>query len=344
MKKFVSIALATTALLVGVSNYASAAPGDTLKTVKARGALNCSASDGNFPGFFELDSKGKWHGLDIDYCRAVAIAIFGSDDHLTLVPISWAQRFPSLQSGVIDLVIKTTAWTMSRDTELNVQFSRPYFVGTTSFMARKDLGATKISDLVGGTVCTAGGTSVARSVSDYLAQHKVDVKLVTYEKNDEVLAAYNSGRCDSYAEWAPVLAAARAASDNPDGHVILEDVLALEPESVAMRQGDDQWVDVVNWVITALQIAEENGVDSKNVDQMKANPPNSVVATLLGKTPGVGTRLGLKDDWAYNVIKNVGNAEEVYERSLGSGSRFKLERGPNAPWQKGGLAYPLILD
>ncbi|UCI34644.1 transporter substrate-binding domain-containing protein [Mesorhizobium sp. B4-1-4] len=344
MKTVFGLAFAAAAFASAIGSSAHAAQGDTLKAVQQRGALNCTSGDGNFEGFFEVDAQGKWHGVDIDYCRAVATAIFGSDDKLKLIPISWAQRFPSLQSGDLDLVIKATGWTMSRDTELGIQFSMPYFVGATSFMAHKDLNVKSLAEMSGGTICVAGGTSTEKLISDYLKQNKLDIKLITYEKNDEATAAYYANRCDSYAEWAPVLAASRAAAANPDDHVILTDTLALEPESAAMRQGDDAWVDLVNWVIAVGLIAEENGVNSKNVDEMKANPPNTTVGKLLGVTPGIGKRVGLADDWAYKVIKTVGNAGEIYDRNIGKDSRYKLPRGLNAPWQKGGVLYPPILD
>lgn len=342
--KLLKLGCALAALGAALPGAAYAAQGDTLKTVQQRGALNCTSGDGNYEGFFEVDAQGKWSGIDIDYCRAVTTAIFGSDDKVKLIPISWAQRFPSLQSGDIDLVIKTTGWTMSRDTELGVQFSMPYFVGATSFIAHKELDAKVLADLDGGSVCIAGGTSTAKLISDYIKQKNYNIEVINFEKNVDAAAAYYANRCDSHADFAPALAASRAAAANPDDHVLLSDSLALEPEVVAMRQGDDAWVDLVNWVIAAGMIAEENGITSANVDEMKKSPPNTVVEKLLGVTPGIGSRLGLKDDWAYNVIKTVGNAEEIYERNIGEGSRYKLPRGVNAPWQKGGIFYPPILD
>ena len=344
MKNILGLGFALAALAALAPQAASAAQGDTLKAVQQRGALNCTSGDGTFEGFFEVDAEGKWHGVDIDYCRAVATAIFGDDSKLKLIPISWAQRFPALQSGDLDLVIKATGWTMSRDTELGVQFSNPYFVGATAFMAHKELAAKSLADMAGGTLCVAGGTSTEKLISDYLAQKKLDLQLIPFEKNAEAKAAYFANRCDAYSEWAPVLAASRAATANPDDHVILTDTLALEPESAAVRQGDEAWLDIVNWTIAATQIAEENGVTSANADEMKANPPNTTVGKLLGATPGIGKRLGLSDDWAYNVIKTVGNAEEIYNRNIGTESRYKLERGINGPWQKGGVFYPPILD
>ncbi|WFU11779.1 amino acid ABC transporter substrate-binding protein (plasmid) [Rhizobium sp. CB3090] len=344
MKSALKLAIALLSFAAAMPHAASAAPGDTLKAVQARGALNCTSSDGNFEGFAEVDAQGKWHGMDIDYCRAVATAIFGNDDKLKLIPISWAQRFPSLQSGDLDLVIKATGWLMSRDTELGLQFSMPYFIGVTQFMAHKDLKAKSLADLAGGTVCLAGGTSTEKLVSDYIKEKKYDIKVVTFEKNTEATAAYFANRCDAYSEWGPIVAATRATSADPDNHDILSDALSLEPEAVVMRQGDDSWVDLVNWVIASQRIAEENGVTSKNIDEMKANPPNTVVGKLLGVTPGIGARLGLKDDWAYNVIKKLGNAEEMYNRNFGTESRYKLPRGLNSPWNKGGVFFPPVLD
>jgi general L-amino acid transport system substrate-binding protein len=344
MKNVIGLGFALAAFAALVPQAASAAQGDTLRAVQQRDALNCTSGDGNFEGFHEVDAQGKWHGIDIDYCRAVATAIFGDDSKLKLIPISWAQRFPSLQSGDLDLVIKATGWTMSRDTELGVQFSSPYFVGATSFMAHKELEAKSLEDVAGGTLCVAGGTSIEKLISDYLKQKNLDIKLIPFEKNAEAKAAYFANRCDAYSEWAPVLAASRAATASPDDHTILSDTLALEPESAAVRQGDEAWLDLINWTIAATQIAEENGVNSANVDEMKTNPPNTTIGKLLGATPGIGKRLGISDDWAYNVIKTVGNAEEIYNRNMGTGSRYKLERGINAPWQKGGLFYPPILD
>lgn len=335
---------AVVALAAATAGMAQAEQGDTLKAVKERGVLNCTSGDGNYEGFHEVDDKGVWKGVDIDHCRAVATAIFGNPDQVKLIPISWAQRFPSLQSGDVDLVIKATGWTMSRDTELGIQFSMPYFYGATSFMAHAELNATKLADVDGGTLCLAGGTSTAKLIADYVALNKYQIELITFEKNSDASAAYFANRCDAYADFAPALAALRAANENPDGHTLLSDALDLEPEVAAMRQGDEAWVDLVTWVIAATMIAEQNGVTSANVDEMKANPPTTTVGTLLGATPGIGARLGLNDDWAYQVIKQVGNAEEIYDRGIGAGSRYKLPRGVNAPWQKGGIMAPPILD
>lgn len=328
----------------GLAASAHAASGDTLAALKQRGALACTSGSESFQAFAEVDAKGAWKGLDIDHCRAVAVAIFGNDKSLKLNPISWAQRFPALQSGELDLVIKASGWTMSRDTELGLQPSAPYFIGATQFMAKAELNLKAATDAEGGTVCTTAGTSTEALIANYMKSKNVKVELVTFEKTNEAQEAFFNGRCDLFGEWAPVLATSRAASKNPDDFVILPDVIAMEPEVAWVRQGDDQWLDIVNWVIAATRIAEQYGITSANVDQMKANPPDATVGKLLGATPGIGSRLGLSDDWAYNVIKIVGNSGEVYERSIGEGSPYKLPRGMNALWSDGGVFFAPILD
>ena len=323
---------------------AQGATGDTLKTVKERGNLLCTGHNGTYLGFAEVDDKGEWRGFDIELCKALATTIFGSPDKLKIIPISWAQRFPSIQSGDIDVIIKVTGWTMGRDTELGLQFSRQYFLGPTQLMAHKEIGAKSAKDLDGATVCASAGTSTERIAADYLTNLGIKFEMVTFEKTEEMRSAYFAGRCDAFAGWGPNLAITRTKGPNPDAHMILPDVMKVEPESAAMRQGDDNWVDILNWMFTALLIAEQYGITSANVDQHKAKPGNPTVERLLGVSPGIGDRLGLDNDWAYNVIKNIGNYKEIYDRTLGAGSAYKLPRGPNALITDGGVMYPLVLD
>ncbi len=337
--------LAATLLTVATSaTSVLAATGDTLKAVKDRGSLLCTGHNGTYLGFAEVDDKGDWKGFDIELCKALATAIFGDPSKLKIVPVSWAQRFPAIQSGDIDVIIKVTGWTMGRDTELGLQFSRPYFLGPTQLMAHKEIGATDAKGLDGATVCASAGTSTERIAADYLTNLGVEFEMVTFEKTEEMRSAYFAGRCDAFAGWGPNLAITRIKGPDPDKHMILPDVMAVEPESAAMRQGDDNWVDILNWLFTALLIAEQYGITSDNVDQHKAKPGNPTVERLLGATPGIGDRLGLGNDWAYNVIKNVGNYKQIYDRTLGEGSAYKLPRGPNALITDGGVMYPLVLD
>lgn len=346
MKKVLATAASAMSILAAtlLPQHAAAANGDTLKTVQDRGHLACTGHNGSFEGFAEVDDKGKWKGFDIDYCRALATAIFNDPNKVSFLPVSWAQRFPSLQNGELDVVIKATGWTMSRDTELGLQFSVPYFLGLTQVMVPKSLGVTDVKGIDGGTACVEAGTSTERQAAGYFKRIGVDVKLVTFEKTAEARSAYFGGRCDAFVQWGPNLATARLSAPAPDDHMILSDSLALEAEAAVVRQGDDPWLDIVNWTFFTTWIAEEYGITSANVDEMKASPPDETVAKVLGKTPGYGSRLGLSDDWGYNVIKAVGNSKEIYDRNFGEGSPYKLPRGLNNLWNNGGVLYPAAVD
>ncbi|GGX60199.1 ABC transporter substrate-binding protein [Tateyamaria omphalii] len=317
----------------------------TVQQIKERGTLLCSGHNGSYFGFVEVNDKNEWKGLDIDLCRALTTAILGDPDANQIVPLSWAQRFPALQSGDVDLIIKATGWTMGRDTELGLQFSLPYFFGGTQFMAHGELGITEAKDLDGGTICVEAGTTIERIAANYLSTIGVEHTMVSYESAAELRAAYVANRCDAFAGWGPNLAVLRATEiDNPDAHVILSDQLSSEPISAAMRQGDEEFVDVVNWMLAAMLIAEEEGITSANVEEMAANPPNPRVARLLGSEPGMGERLGLRDTWAREMIAAVGNFAEVYDRNLGAESPYNLDRGLNNLWSHGGVLYAPILD
>lgn len=330
--------------LTAVSAPVLADNGDTLKAVQDRGSLLCSGHNGSFPPFVQVTDDNKWSGYDIDYCRAMAVAVLGSVDNLKIVPISWAQRFPSLQSGDVDIIIKATGWTMGRDTELGIQFSVPYFVGATNVMMPKELGSTTPETLEGGSLCANAGTSTERLAANFFESRGIEIEMITFEKSEETREAYFAGRCDSIVGWGPNLAVTRQSAENPEDHVMMDVALALEPESAAMRQGDDNWVDIANWMFAATWIAEAHGITSENVDEHKANPGSSTVETLLGVSPGIGDRLGLSDDWAYNVIKEVGNSAEIFSRNIGADSVYKLDRGLNALWSDGGVIVPMILD
>lgn len=324
---------------VGLAN-----DGDTLKTVKDRGVLNCPGHNGSYLGFAEVDDKGNWKGIDIELCRAVAAAIFGDATKAKIIPLSWEQRWPALQSGDVDLIIKASGGTLSRDTDLGMQFSMSYYLGTTKVMAHKELELAGLKDADGGTICVPAGTSIERQISSYLQRLGISMELVAIEKTEELDNAYFSGRCDTYAQWGPVLAIARSTRPDPDAHVLLPDVLALEPEVMLMRQGDDNWVDIANWTLSVLLTAEQEGITAANVDEMKANPPTNEIGKMLGVTPGMGKSLGLSDDWGYNVIKAVGNYSEIFDRSLGKDSPYKMDREMTALWKDGGVLFPLVID
>ena len=344
MTRTISSLLCSAALAVGLATPGLADSGETVATIKERGSLLCTGHNGSYLGFAEVDDKGQWAGFDIEFCKALATAILGAPDKLQIIPVSWAQRFPALQSGDIDVIIKVTGWTMSRDTELGLQFSRPYFIGPTNILVRKELEAETSADLEGGVFCINAGTSIERIVADYMGARGIAYEALNFEKGEELRSALYAGRCDALAGFGPFLAATRFNAPNPDDFVIMDEVLALEPESIAARQGDDNFIDVINWMVSALLMAEENGITQANVDEVRANPPSASVERLLGASPGVGERLGLSDDWAYNVIKAVGNYGEIYERTVGEQSAYKLPRGKNHLWLNGGLLYALVLD
>lgn len=346
MTRYLKMMAASAAVAMAAAATTAAANVDspTLAEVLERGKLNCTGHNGSYLGFAEVDDQGKWKGMDIEMCRAVATAIFGDPEALNIVPLSWAQRWPALQSGEVDLVIKASGGTFSRDTELGLQFSRPYFFGTTKIMFHKELGLTEMAEADGGTVCIPAGTTIERQVASYADRLGIKIEPALYEKTEELREAYYSKRCDAYAQWGPTVAIARTISDNPEDHEIMPDVLAVEPEVALVRQGDDDWLDVINWVFSALWFAEQEGISSENVDEIKANPPTAEIGKMLGATPGVGGPLGLQDDWGYNVIKMVGNYAEIYDRTLGKDSPYDMPRDLNKLWSDGGVHYPMVFD
>lgn len=334
-----AVAVAATA---ATCTTAQAGLGDTIKAIKERGTLLCPGHNGTYLGFAEVDSAGNWKGFDIELCKAMAAAILGSTSKLKIVPVSFAQRFPALQSGDIDLIIKVTGWTLGRDTELGLQFSQPYFLGATQIAVNVGTGAKAAKDLNGASMCSTAGTSTERLAADYLTNLKVKFEVVSFEKTEEMRSAFFSGRCDAIALWGPNLYISIAQAPDPSKFAALPDILAIEPQSIAMRQGDDNFVDVANWMLTVLLTAEEYGITSENVDQHKAKPANPTIERMLGNTPGIGKRLGLSETWAYDVIKQVGNYRQIFDRTLGE--PYKMKRGVNGLIRDGGVLYPLIID
>lgn len=343
--------LLTAACLAFAAMAATAQQGKgALETIKARGTLRCSAHNGSFPGFFEVDDKGNWKGFDIQFCKALATAILGSPEKVTYVPLSWAQRFPSLISGDVDIVFKATGWTLSRDTKQKIDFSIPYFVGGFQLMVPAASKVKAAKDLNGATACTAAGTSIEPVLADYMATEKIKFQVVTYEKSEELQAAYFAGRCDVLAGWGPSLAVTRATKvKDPASQTILPITLTLEPIAAAIREDDKKFRTVVNWVIAAMIRAEELGINSTNIDtvraQATANPAsNPALAKFLGVQKGVGAELGLSDNWVYDVVKKVGNYGQVYDHELGANSPYKLDRGLNKLWKNGGLIFGPVFD
>ena len=316
----------------------------TLDAITKRGELLCSGATVNSPGFAVVDAKGEWKGLDVDICRALAVAILGDDKKMKLVPVSFVQRFPALQSSQIDVIAKNTAMNLTRTTDLGFMFSTPYLFTGNGIMVYKSLGVTKGTDLDGATICTTAGTTLEKATADFFTKNNKKYKLLTFENGNERDQAYLAKRCDAMVNGFEQLAAVRAfAAPNAADHVILPDALGKEVQGVVVRQGDDKFLNVVDWTIFAMIEAEELGITSANVDSKKSDP-DPRVQKLLGVTPGVGKKLGLRETWAYEVIKTVGNYGEIYNRNLGADSPLKLDRRYNKPWNQGGIMYSPPFD
>ncbi len=309
----------------------------TLAAVKARGKIICGVNQA-VPGFGFLQSDGSFAGFDIDFCKALSAAIFGNTDSVEYRPLNAKQRFTALQAGEIDVLIRNTTWTLTRDTELGANFAPTTFYDGQGIMVRKDSGIKTLEDLEGASICVSSGTTTELNLADQMASRGIKYNPVVFETADETTGAYLNGRCDAYTTDKSGLVARQSMFPNPEEHMILDETLSKEPLGPVVRHGDDQWFDIVKWMVFATFQAEESGVTSQNVDEMKnAEDPN--IRKLLGVEGDMGTKLGLSNDWAYNIIKQVGNYAEIYDRNLGPNTVFNLPRGMNASWKDGGLLY-----
>ncbi len=317
---------------------ATAASAATLDDVKAKGFVQCGVSQG-LPGFSNPDAQGNWSGIDVDFCRGVAAAVFGDASKVKYTPLSAKERMTALQSGEIDILSRNTTWTLSRDTSLGLNFVGVDYYDGQGFMVRKSLGVTSALELSGASVCTNTGTTTELNVADYFRSHNMPYEVVAFEKSDEVVQAYDSGRCDVYTTDSSGLYAQRLKLTNPDDHMVLPEIISKEPLGPVVRQGDDQWFNINKWVLFAMIDAEELGVSSKNVDDLKSSTKNPEIRRLLGTESAFGETMGLSNDWAYNLIKEVGNYGEVFDRNVGPDTPLGIARGINALWSKGGIMY-----
>lgn len=323
------------ALLIATTGIAGA--GETLDTVKERGYLKAGVNGAVF-GFSMPDDKGVWKGLDVDTARAIAAAIFGDPEKVKFTPLTAVQRLPALQSKEIDVLVRNTTQTLTRETQNGLNFAQVNFYDGQGFMVKKSLGVKSAKELDGATVCVLPGTTTEMNAADFFKSNGMSWKPVVIEQAPELNKAFFSGRCDCLTSDASQLAGHRAVAPNPEEYMILPEIISKEPLAPVVRHGDDEWFDIVNWTMMALINAEEMGVNSKNVDEMlKSEDPR--IQRLLGVTPGMGENLGLEDKWAYNAIKTVGNYGEIYERNVGPDTKLGMERGLNALWTKGGLMY-----
>ncbi|WP_395712463.1 amino acid ABC transporter substrate-binding protein [Reyranella sp.] len=333
--------MAAAAGLAAIFSSTGAMAGKDLDNIKARGALICGIGQGT-AGFMLQDSQGKWVGLDVDVCRAVSATIFGDSEKVKYVPLSSQQRFTALQSGEVDMLSNNTTETLTRDTALGLDFTAVTYYDGQGFLVNKKLGVKSAKELNGATVCVAPGTTTELNLADYFRANKMTFKPVVIEKVEEVRAAFFSGRCDVYTNDASSLYATRAANVPPpakaEDFIVLPEIISKEPLAPAVRHGDNQFADIVRWTQYAMIEAEEYGISSKTVDEMLKSD-NPAIKRILGVTPGMGKALGVDEKWVYNIVKQVGNYGESFDRNVGKDSLLKIDRGLNNLWTKGGLQY-----
>ncbi|SHI57662.1 amino acid ABC transporter substrate-binding protein [Wenxinia saemankumensis] len=333
MKKSVFLGAATVACL-----GAGAAAAQTLESVQENGVLNCGVSTG-LTGFSSPNASGEWEGFDVGICRAVAAAVLGDPMAVNFVPTTGQTRFTALASGEIDLLARNTTWTFSRDVDLGFSFAGVNYYDGQGFMVPRALGVSSAQDLDGATVCIQTGTTTELNLADYFRVNNISYEPVPIETNAEAQQQYLAGACDVYTTDASGLAATRASFENPGDHVILPEIISKEPLGPLVRQGDDQWADIVRWTLNALIAAEEYGVTSTNVSELASGTDNPEINRLLGSEGELGAMFGLENDWAQQAIAAVGNYGELFEQNIGESTPIGLARGLNAQWTDGGLMY-----
>ena len=334
MKMRTMVTMVSTVALAIAAGTAHA--GATFDAVKKKGFVQCGVNSG-LPGFSAPDDKGVWKGIDVDVCRAVAAAVFGDPNKVKFTPLTAKERFTALQSGEIDILSRNTTWTLTRDGGLGISFTGVTYYDGQGFLIKKKLKVKSALKLSGATVCVQSGTTTELNLADYFGLHKMKFKPVVYDTADETVKSFEAGRCDVLTSDQSQLYALRIKLAQPDSAVVLPEIISKEPLGPSVRQGDAEWFNIVKWSLFAMLDAEELGVNSKNVDQMKGSK-NPKVRRLLG-VDVIKHGLGVPDDWAYKIIKEVGNYGEIFDRNVGSGSPLKIARGLNALWNKGGIQY-----
>ena len=320
---------------------AAAEAGPTFDAVKSKGFVQCGVNVSGLPGFASVNDKNEWSGLDIDMCKAVAAAVFGDVTKVKYTPLNAKERFTALQSGQIDILSRNTTDTLSRDTSLGLDFPAINYYDGQGFMAKNSLGVKSALELDGASVCVQAGTTTELNLADFFRANNMKYQGVVFENNDEVNAAYEAGRCDVLTTDASGLYSTRVKLQNPAEHTVLPEIISKEPLGPSVRHGDNEWADVVRWSFYAMVQAEEFGVTQANVDQVAGETQNPDIQRFLGKLDKLGEGLGLPNDFAYQVVKQVGNYGESFDRNVGAGSALKIERGLNALWTDGGLQYAI---
>jgi general L-amino acid transport system substrate-binding protein len=324
-------------VLAGFGAPATVVEAAVLDQVKSKGFVQCGVSQG-LPGFSSPDDKGNWTGIDVDLCRAIAAAIFDDATKVRYTPLTAKDRFTALQSGEIDVLSRNTTWTSSRDTSLGLNFTGVTYYDGQGFLVRKDKKVSSALELSGASVCTQTGTTTELNVADFFRSRNMKYEVVAFATADETVKAYEAGRCDIFTSDVSQLYAMRLKLANSADHVVLPEIISKEPLGAVVRHGDDQWFDIVKWVLYAMLNAEELGVASKNVDEMMKSS-NPEVKRLLGVEGNFGEQLGLSKDWVARIVKRVGNYGESFDRNVGAGSKLGIERGMNRLWNKGGIQY-----
>jgi len=338
--------IGNTGLLIGtIAAMLGAVPANatTLESVKQKGFVQCGVSQGS-PGFSLPDAQNNWTGMDVDFCRAVAAAVFNDPKKVKFTPLSAKERFTALQSGEVDILSRTSTWTMSRDTSMGLLFAGVLYYDGQGFMVKKSLGIDSALKLDGAAVCAGTGTTTELNVSDYFNAKGLKFTSVAIDDSNQLRQAYEEGRCDVLTSDQSVLYSERLQLKAPDDHVVLPEIISKEPLGPATRQGDDQWFNIVKWTYFALLTAEEDGITSSNVDEMQKST-NPEIQRLLGvknadgTAAGFGSGIGVDEDWVVHIVKGVGNYAEMFDRNLGDKSELKIARGKNALWKDGGLQY-----
>ncbi len=335
MRKLTLPVVATAAALVFAAGISQASTKDE---VEKRGVFNCGVSTG-LPGFSIADEKGAWAGIDVDVCKAIAAATLGDATKIKYVPLNAKERFTALQSGEIDALVRGTTWTLTRDTSLGLNFTGVNYYDGQGFLVSKKLGVKSALELDGAAVCIQSGTTSELNLADYFKENNMSYKAVVFDTHDATAKAFDNGRCDVLTSDQSQLYGLRTHLSKPEEAVVLPEVISKEPLGPVVRQGDDAWFNIVKWSLNAMIEAEELGLTQANVDEMKASSKSPSVRRLLGLEGIAGKGLGLKADWAYQIIKQVGNYGEIFERNVGADSPLKIERGLNALWSKGGIMY-----
>ena len=340
MKYAIVLAAAAAVALIGATASAG-----TLDDVNAKGVIRCGVSQG-LPGFSNLDDQGNWSGIDVDLCRAVAAAVLGNPNRVEYEPLSAKDRFDALREGRVDVLSRNTTWTLVRDAT-GLEFAAVIYYDGQAFMIRKDLGLKSARELNGAAICVTAGTTTRINLADYFRTHNMTYTAEVFADYDQMIAAYDAGRCDAFTADQSALYGHRTKLKDPAAHIILPELISKEPLGPVVRQpgcdnvGDSRWLEVIRWTLYAMIEAEERGVSSINVDAFRAKSKNPGIRRLLGVEGGMGRKLGLPNDWAYKIIKLVGNYAEIYERNLGPDTRLKIPRGLNALWTAGGLQYAM---